>query len=130
MNGICEIKVKDKTYPIKFGMVAVEEFGRMCKNNVSENSNKIMVELIYAGMFNHAIANRLVAPSFQYVYDLVEEFNEENDCADQYDKVWTCFNESKHGSEWLKVVTDLAKKKGENLLKQTGNQSENLPSEN
>lgn len=126
MNGVCEMRIAGKVYPLKFGIVAVEEFSRLCSDNVSKNANKAMIELIYSGLFNHAIANRLPAKSFSEVYDLVEEFNNEDDAADQIEKIWETFNQSKYGSEWLKKIEGLAKKKDE-LSEPTGTLSDPSP---
>lgn len=109
MNGVCEIQIGNKKHPLKFGMVAIEEFSRLLSDNPSTNANKTMVELIFAGLMNHAIMNRKPVMPFNEVYELVENFNDEPDAIDQYTAVFNCFQESKHGANWMEAIENINK---------------------
>lgn len=102
MNGICEIKVKGKTYPLRFGMIAIEYLNEKLLG--VENNSAMAVHMVYAGMLNHAIANDSSSPDFKTVYGLCELFDEEKDCQEQSAKVSQCFTESKYGAKWMEAI--------------------------
>lgn len=117
MNGICELRVDGKVYPLKFGMLAIEELEkRVITNHVSSNI-KGAVDLIYAGMMNYAIVKEKKVPSYEEVYNLLEA-NTSPDFEAQIQAAWECFNESKYGSDWIKKMETLKKKVSELLNEQ------------
>jgi predicted RNA methylase len=110
MNGICELRVDSKVYPLKFGMIAIEELERrMIVNHVASNI-KAVVDLIYAGMLNYAIVKEQQVPLYAQVYELIEEQNSDADFDQQINAAWVCFNESRFGSDWIKKMEALKKK--------------------
>lgn len=115
MNGYCEIKIEGKIYPLKFGMVAVEDIAGRMASNPSVHATKILIDLIYGGMLNHSIANSLMPKPYNEVYDLCEKLSDEPDYQEQTKLVWETFQSSKHGSKWTKALEDLGKKKEEEI---------------
>lgn len=113
MNGYCEINIAGKSYPLKFGMVAVEDIAGRMASNPSVHATKILIDLIYGGMMNHSIANSLPVKPYDVVYNLCEDLADEPDYQDQTKLVWETFQSSKHGSKWTKALEDLGKKKKE-----------------
>lgn len=115
-NGICSIRVKGVEYPLYFGRQAVEELALRTEANFSSNSFKILLDMVYAGMSAHAAKNGMPYPKESDVYQLVEDFLEEEDSAEQHDAIDECFKQSKYGSDYLKQLDDL-KKKMDSLVK-------------
>lgn len=127
MNGLCEIRVQGKVYPLQYGMVAIEYIDKHIFN--TEGNATMGVHMIYAGMLNYAFANEKPAPSFKEVYDLCELFDEEKDNKEQGAKVSKCFNESRHGAKWVQAVKK-ANKELKKKIQLIGTLSEASASEN
>lgn len=126
-NGITKIIVGGKEYPLLFGRAAVEEMSRRSSEKLSNNGVKLLTDLVYSGLLNRAIKDDSEFPSYSDVYDLVEDFQLEEDSSEQYEKIWKIFESSRWGSQWLEKLNEIKKKVDlamEELL--TGNQSEDL----
>lgn len=115
-NGVAQIKVGGKTTPLLFGRAAAQEMSNRTIDKLSGNSVKLLVDLVYSGMLNHAIKNDFPFPLYSEVYDLIEEFEDEEDAVEQEELLWETFQASRWGSEWAKVIEE-AKKKVEGLEK-------------
>jgi len=109
-NGICSIRVKGTEHPLYFGMLAIEEVSSRLGDNPSSNLVKIVTDMVYGGMCNHAFRNDRPFPTYESVADLVEELFDEEDSNEQYMALDTCFRESKHGSKWMQKMEELKKK--------------------
>ena len=109
-NGNCIIRVKGVEYPLYFGRQAIEESARRSEISITGNSVKFFADTVYAGMANHA--TKLDVPPLPYseVYDIVEEFYEEEDSAEQFEAIDTCFKESKYGRDFIEKIEELKKK--------------------
>lgn len=114
MNGYAEIKIgkegEQVVHPLYFGRQAVEEFGRRLANHLSDNSFKIAVDMIFAGIAGYN--TKIDVPPIPYpeVYDMVETFHEQEDFAVQYDAISKAFWESKYGRDYQEKLAELKKK--------------------
>lgn len=104
-----------RTYPLLFGMAAVREMARRTMDGFTANEIKLVTDLIYSGSLNYAISQDLPFPTYGEIYSLVEEFQEQEDATQQFDRMWEVFNTSKFGAKWIETVEE-AKKKAMELL--------------
>lgn len=109
-NGICHIRVKEVKYPLYFGMLAIEELVNRLDRSDSDNHVKILTDMVFSGMCNHAYRQDLEFPKYSEVCDLIEDFFDEEDSSEQYVAIDLCFKESKHGSRWVEKLEELKKK--------------------
>lgn len=109
-NPNSKIRIGGVEYPLYFGMQAAEEVGRRTEQYLTQNSFKIFVDIVYAGMSNHFTKLDVPPLSYKDVYELVEEFVNEDDSSEQQDAIARAFNESKYGSELLQKYEDIKKK--------------------
>lgn len=112
MNGIFEITVKRTKHKLMFRMKAAQILKMRAANSVETTGTvdefKAFVYLVYAGMCNYAESLDLVYPTYEYVYELVDDLLNESDSIEQQTKLWQCFNESKAGEnlqEFIKAVS-------------------------
>lgn len=118
MNGIVEITVKKKKHILRFGMQGCFEFQTRVFKNPTQNQGKLLTDLIYSGIYGECMANEQPAPDYKEVFELFNDFSEEDNYSEQLDKVWECFNLSKWGRDYMKAVTELGKKKADEELNQ------------
>lgn len=104
-----------KTYPLLFGLAAVREMARRSIEGFTANEIKVFTDLVYAGTMNYAISQDLPFPAYGEIYQMVEEFQEQEDATEQFNAMWEVFNASKFGSKWLETVEE-AKKKALEML--------------
>lgn len=128
-NGICSIRVKGVEYPLYFGRQAIEELALRTEANFSTSPFKILVDLIYSGMCAHAARKDIPFPKYEDVYELCEDFEDEEDSAEQYMAVDECFKASKYGSDYIDKLNDTKKKmerlarEAKSIIKRTGKTS-------
>lgn len=115
-NGIAEITVGGEKIPLLFGRAAAQEMSNRSIENLSGNEIKLLTDLVYSGMLNHAIANDFPFPKYNETYSLVERFADEENAFEQQESIWETFQASRWGSEWAKAIEG-AKKKVEELQK-------------
>lgn len=113
MNGIVEITVKKKKHVLRFSYPGCMEFEARVFKNPTQNQGKLLIDLIYSGIYGECMRSEKPAPDYGAVYDLTDSLSEEKDYSDQMDKVWKCYNESKWGKEYLAKLAELGKKKVE-----------------
>lgn len=121
MNGVVEIKVNGKSHTLRFGMLGVMEFERQNFINPTTNNAKIIVDLLYAGLYGEAMRAEKSPLSYGKVVGLHDDLAEQEDYSAQIEAVWKAFGESKYGAEYLKKMEELgkaAKKKAEESLSQ------------
>lgn len=109
-NGICFIKVKGIEYPLYFNRMAIQEVAMRTEAATSPNDFKVTVDLVYGGMCAYNYSKDLPYPKFSDVYQIVEDFYEEEDCVEQLSEINKCFVESKYGKEYLSAFSDIKKK--------------------
>jgi hypothetical protein len=121
MNGIAVIKANGDEHTLRFGMVAVAEFERRMFTNPTASSAKILIDLIYAGMYGEAMRSEKPAPTYTEAYDIHESIAEDaEDYAKQMERVWTALRESKHGLAYLnsvEAISEAIDKKKEQKVK-------------
>lgn len=115
MNGITEITVGGEKYPLLYGRAAAEEIAIRIGRSFTANSFKNNLDLIYAGLLNHAIKHDNPIPEYEEVYSLVEAFHDEEDAKEQIEKISGVYAESKWGRDFLSALEE-AKKKVEKEL--------------
>lgn len=118
MNGIVEITVKEKKHILRFGMQGCFEFQTRVFKNPTQNQGKLLTDLIYSGIYGECMRSEKPAPEYSEVYDLFSDLSEEKDYAEQMDKVWKCYNESKWGKEYMAAISELSKKKADEEVSQ------------
>lgn len=118
MNGIVEIQIDGKKHVLRFGYHGCMEFERRLFKNTNDNNAKILTDLIYAGMFGEAMRSEKAVPDYADAYDLHESLAEEENYAEQSEKVWTVYNESKYGKDFQKRLAEF-KKKAEDYVKES-----------
>lgn len=109
-NGIAQIKVGGEIYPLLFGRAAVQEMSDRSVNNLSSNGVKLLVDLVFSGMMNHNIKFDLPRVEYSEVYELVENFADEEDAKEQEKKLWEIFEASRWGSQWVNELNEIKKK--------------------
>ena len=109
-NGNCVMKIGDMVYPLFFGRMAVEEFAKRTETTLSDNAVKLATDLIYAGFVNFQTRQNLPMSSYEEVYDLAEEFFDQPDAKEQFERIDECFFQSKYGSKYKERIEDLKKK--------------------
>lgn len=109
-NGIAQIKVGGEIYPLLFGRAAVQEMSDRSVNNLSSNGVKLLVDLVFSGMMNHNIKFDLPRVEYSDVYELVENFADEEDAKEQEKKLWEIFEASRWGSQWVNELNEIKKK--------------------
>lgn len=109
-NGYIDIKIGAETYGLFFGRQSVEEFARRTEKYLSDNSFKIATDMVFSGMANYATKHELPVLPYEQVYDLMEEFSDQEDYNAQYAKVAETFWESKYGSDYREKLEELKKK--------------------
>lgn len=114
-NGISEIRIAGKVYPLLFGRAAAQEMATRSIENLTGNPVKLFLDLIYSGMMNNAIKEETKFPQFSEVYELLELFPDEEDATEQQAQIWECFQSSRFGAEWAQKIEE-SKKKVEEIL--------------
>lgn len=109
-NGNCVMKIGDMVYPLFFGRMAVEEFAKRTETTLSDNAFKLAADLIYAGFMNFQTRQNLPMSTYEEVYDLVEEFFDQEDAQKQFEDIDVCFFQSKYGSKYKERIEELKKK--------------------
>lgn len=109
-NGKTIITVGGKEYLLHFGRAAVEEMSHRAADRLTPNRIKMFTDLIYSGMMNSAIATDTPFPSYPEVYELIEDFQDEEDASEQQTKIWNVFEQSRWGAEWIKKLEETKKK--------------------
>lgn len=109
-NGNCVITIGGVPHPLYFGRLAVEEFARRTEENISGNGFKIATDMVYAGIINFQSRENLPMTSYKEVYDLMEEFSDQEDFQEQYLKVDEVFFQSKYGLQYKNKIEELKKK--------------------
>lgn len=109
-NGIAQIKVGGETYPLLFGRAAVQEMSDRSVNNLSSNGVKLLADLVFSGIMNHNIKFDLPRVEYSDVYELVENFADEEDAKEQEKKLWEIFEASRWGSQWVNELNEIKKK--------------------
>lgn len=109
-NGIAEIRVNGNVHQLLFGRAAVQEMSDRSITNLSSNGTKLLTDLIYSGLMNHNIKFDLPRVEYSDVYDLVEQFADEEDASDQEKKLWETFEASRWGSQWVDELNKIKKK--------------------
>ena len=88
------INIKGKEYPIFFGMMAIELVSKATGGGDITGTAQI-VEMVYAGMKNHAFRNREDLPvKFADVYDAVEDMTTKADGKEWIAELGKAYNES------------------------------------
>lgn len=121
MNGVVDITVNGKKHTLRFGMMGVLEFERQNFINPTTNNAKIIVDLLYGGLYGEAMAKGKSPVAYHTIVQLHDEMAEQEDYPAQIESVWKAFGESKYGSEYLKKMQELAdaaKKKADESLSQ------------
>lgn len=120
MNGYAQITVSNKeggqeVRHLYFGRQAVEEFGRRIAATFSDNSFKIATDMVFAGLVGYNTKMDIPPPLYTEVYEMMEEFTEQEDYEKQYEGVQKAFWESKYGREYQTKLADFKKKAEEEL---------------
>lgn len=112
MNGYCTLKVEGVEYTLYFGRQAVEEFGRRTEKYLTDNSFKIAVDMVFAGIANNSTKQELPVIPYAEVYELMEKLadTDKENYQTQFTEISNCFWESKYGAEYAKHLKDLKKK--------------------
>lgn len=110
MNGLTNINVGGKLYPLLFGVAATQEIAKIVEKDYSDNEFTNIHAIIHGGMINHAIKARETLPSWTDTYEVAEAFYAEKDFIAQFNAVNTVFAESRWGSDYLNKLEELKKK--------------------
>lgn len=111
MNGIIEINAGGKKYTLRFGMLSLEILAKQQELNPSTSAIKMLMDLVYSGLYNASILKGEQAKSYEEVAGIVEELLDED--KGQVNEIWKCFEESKAGEKMLNGI----KKKLEEIEK-------------
>lgn len=109
-NGIAQIKVGGEIHSLLFGRAAVQEMSNRSIKNLTDNSAKLLTDLVFSGIMNHNIKYDLPRVEYSDVYDLVENFADEEDAKEQEKKLWETFEASRWGSQWVDELNEIKKK--------------------
>lgn len=110
MNGLAEIRVDGKTYALLFGMIGCMEFERRLVEKPSENKEKMLLDMIYGGLFGYAARHELPVPDYAETFDLFEKLVQEPDYIEQATKFQQVYFASKWGTDLVERSKELKKK--------------------
>lgn len=112
MNGYCKLTVKGVEYVLYFGRQAVEEFGRRTEKHLTDNSFKIAVDMVFAGIANNMTKQDLPPVPYSEVYEMMEQLadTDKENYEKQFGEISDCFWGSKYGSEYGQHLSELKKK--------------------
>lgn len=107
---IVEVEGERKEFILYFARQAVEEFARRLAAHLTDNSFKLLTDMVYAGLANYH--TKMDQPHMPYheVYTLMEDFAEQEDYEKQYVEIQEAFWSSKHGQKYQATIADLKKK--------------------
>lgn len=106
MNGVIDIKALGQTHTLRFGMVGVGEFERRQMINFTENTKKVIVDLVYGGLFGEAMRNEKPAPAYSLATDICDELATDTKVLDA---IWLCFEQSNNGIDYLNRIEEKTK---------------------
>ena len=109
-NGICKIKVKGTDYTLRFQRAAVQYIAETLGKDFVANPFKSTLELVYAGMLNESVFRQSAAPSWEEVYNLVDDFHDEEDATEQLTAVNKAFEDGRWGGDFMRKIEELKKK--------------------
>lgn len=110
-NGVAEIRIGGKVYPLLFNRAAVQEMSERSQRNLSSNGVKLLSDLVYSGMLNHCIRHELSFPNYSEVVAMIEDdFPDEEDAIEQEKLLWEVFETSRWGSKWVNELNEIKKK--------------------
>lgn len=115
-NGICKITVKGTSYTLRFQRAAVQYVAESLGKDFVHSPFKSTLELFYAGMMNESIFNNAPSPTWQEVYDIVDNFHDEEDASEQLQEVNKTFEEGRWGGDFMKKIEELKKKADQMMM--------------
>lgn len=113
MNGIVDINLNEKKVTLRFNYHACMEFESRLFKNATDNNAKVLTDLIYSGLFGEAVRNEKPVPAYSDSVDLLDELANLENYAEQTEKIWNVYNESKFGKDFQERLKEFAKKKVE-----------------
>lgn len=112
---IVEVEGERKEFILYFARQAVEEFARRLAAHLTDNSFKLLTDMVYAGLANYHTKMDLPHMPYHEVYALMEDFAEQEDYEKQYVDIQEAFWSSKHGQKYQATIADLKKKAEQEL---------------
>lgn len=112
---IVEVKGERKEFILYFARQAVEEFARRLAAHLTDNSFKLLTDMVYAGLANYHTKMDMPHMPYHEVYALMEDFAEQEDYEKQYVDIQEAFWSSKHGQKYQATIADLKKKAEQEL---------------
>lgn len=107
---IVEIEGERKEFTLYFARQAVEEFARRLAAHLTDNSFKLLTDMVYAGLANFHTKMDLPHMPYHEVYALMETFAEQEDYEKQYADIQEAFWSSKHGQKYQEAIAETKKK--------------------
>ena len=112
---IVEVEGERKEFILYFARQAIEEFARRLAAHLTDNSFKLLTDMVYAGLANYHTKMDLPHMPYHEVYALMEDFAEQEDYEKQYVDIQEAFWSSKHGQKYQATIADLKKKAEQEL---------------
>lgn len=113
MNGLVKLQIGEESYTLSFGMMGCMEFERRVVETPTTNKHKIMVDMIYSGLFGDAMMNDRPPVKYGDVCILVERLHDQDDYVEQLAEVNRVYAESKWGKDLLDRMDKFSKKNKE-----------------
>lgn len=108
-NGITQITAGGKTYRLRFGRMAYEEFMNRQIKAKGQSHTRMTIDLVFAGLLNEADVNDEVYPTREVAHNICETIWSDDPESTQFESIWNTYFETRDGKP--KTDLDLDKKK-------------------
>lgn len=113
-NGIAKITIHEGDqkgeYTLRFGMLGCAEFERRVLMNPTPNNTKLLIDMIYGGLYGEAMRNEQAVPKYSLSEDILESLEGQEDYHQQTMDIQKTYEESKFGKQSIEKFNNLKKK--------------------